>query len=1011
MKVKLFGTVQALGDNGAPVKFATSKERGMFMYLAMRGNQAIPRAELATLLWGNSSDKIAKHNLRNALVRLKKRVVAATDNSPLVVTRKTITFDLSAVDRVDALMFDQLWARCQGVDPASWVERGQSVQLLTQAVALYQGPFTHLLTIDDAIEFEVWQTELRETYHQRVMIALTTIAEFHVNQQNWIEAERFARQQIALEVWHEPAYRQLMRIYSGMGQLDAALAQYEQCRRVLLDELGIEPSKVTQALHASLKPHLVPTIQTTKPTLVSSPHNLPPDDTPFLGRIAELEKLQNLLAERTYRLISLVGYGGVGKTRLSLALARSQLPYFARGVYFVSLVGVQSADGLPIAIADALGLTFAGSKSPQAQLNAYLRDREMLIILDNMEHLLSQDAAVASIVELYRAAQACVFVITSRQRLFLRAETVFMVQGLSYPESADSPLIDYEAPQLFIERLRRVKFGYQPDADQTAIIQICRLVDGLPLALELAATQSGLSSCSAVLKALITKMDTLQTQLRDIPARQRSLRAVFDYSWQLLTPIQQTILTKLSIFRDGFDSVAIATIVPDATMGLLAELEGYSLLRHHSETGRYDLHEMVRTFAASHLADKAAESRAHADYFLDRLVQMEAALEGEQPHIAARALLPDLNNIQQAWRFNVEIGRFSSIASAVNPLSVFLQVRGLFYAGRTLWRETIACARRLSAEQTLLSKLLSETARFHLRLSEFDAAVELTTEACAVADNLWDRGNATNVWAEALWRKGDSHLVTAPLEQLLQELKTSPSAKRILGSTYYNLAVSHVMLQNYHLAQDNFEAALQLWQALGHKRFEAITINGLGVVAERRQEYTEAERQYLRTIALHKALDNERELAQANMNLGFIKGLQGLPRAGIKRLMDAIAYYRQSGDRATLGLALNNLSYNYHENGNYSAAATCLEEAWELAVATADKILQAYVMHSKARVMASQGKHFEALAYYENVLSHCQSNHISYSSLDMLLNEKSTLTHKMGQRVQPFSISIARATA
>ncbi len=988
MKFALFGEGST---DIPPTHFPTDKVRALFVYLAYHADQPISRKQLATLLWGDRPDKAANANFRNTLSRLKKSLNKAFGAAtPLTVTRRTVMVTGSA--EIDVCIFDALWAQCEETARERWAERGQVVQLLTQAVALYRGALLAGFSLPDSLTFDEWVVPLREQYHQRVLFALETIADFHITQRDWAQAETFARRQLELETWHEPAYRQLMRIYAGLDKPAMVRALFSECRAVLAEELAVEPSQRTRDLFDALLRDVAlptPVTRSAKPTV---PHNLPPDFTPFIGRIHELAQLQKLVGERVYRLITLVGHGGVGKTRLSLALARSQLAYFTDGVFFVSLVGVKTSDDLPAAIGNALGFTFAGSRSPSEQLRSFLGQREMLLILDNLEHLLTDDATVDQILDLFGAAPNVVFVITSRRRLFVRAETIFPVGGLSHPMSDELPTIDgewlttnFEAPRLFVERVQRVDVTYQPDQDAATIAKICRLVDGYPLAIELAATQSGMASCSAVLTALLDSMSALKTQMRDMPARQRSLRAVFNYSWRLLSADAQRALPQLASFHGGFDLAAARAIVPQASADLLEKLIGHSLLRRNG--ARYDLHEMVREFASTHLVDSDATHTAHATYFLTRLAALEDDLEGQEPHIAAQTLLPDSGNLQHAWLFAAHNRQVDLLTLATNALSNFLQLRNQHHLGRSLFMQAV------EAVEPALPDLLSEAGRFHLRLGQYDVAERLGRQAVQLADKDWAMGNAVNILAEALWRKGENEEAIAQLERVKGRVQ-SAETRRLLGSLHYNIGNALLYTDQKQMAQHAFTAALTIWQQLGHLRFEAVTLNALGVFYTESSEYETGERYYLQAMQQQKKLNNAHEIAQINVNLCGTEFYRGNLQAADRYLDKAIAYYKTSGDAAKLGWAINNRGWLHHIANANEKAMDYLQRAWALGQQSGDARLQLTVLHNFGQVASVLNRLSEAIDYYDHAIALCQQ-HTIHCDQQTLVQEKKALTERL----------------
>ncbi|MFN2135332.1 MAG: ATP-binding protein, partial [Candidatus Promineifilaceae bacterium] len=395
--------------------------------------------------------------------------------------------------------------------------------------------------------------------------------------------------------------------------------------------------------------------------------NIPAIVTPFFGRETELNALDDMLADPVVRLITLVGLGGIGKTRLALEIAwRHADGKFKDGITFVQLAALQTEEQLAPAIALALHLPLsaADEQGPHQELINYLRPKQALLVFDNCEHLLDGIILAAEILE---AAPQLKILATSRERLRLRAEHLFPLRGLPYGEQADHP-----AARLFEGTARRIKPDFRISAtNKTYVNRLCRLVDGLPLALELAAGSLDRASVAALADEIEDSLDVLASDLRDIPARHRSLRVVLESTWNRLQPQTRRIFAALSVFRGSFTSKA-AYEVAEASPELLQQLVLHSLLGFDSETGRYEMHEMLRQFAANKLAaDPAAEqaaNRRHGAFYAD-MAQLgrEAMRGGDQAAWMAR-LQREGNNISKAisWTTDHDIVSAANIAMSMH---------------------------------------------------------------------------------------------------------------------------------------------------------------------------------------------------------------------------------------------------------------------------------------------------------------------------------------------------------
>jgi len=536
LQLSFLGTFRVTLDEQPVTGFESAKVRSLLAYLATQSESAHPRGVLTGLLWPEQPEEGARANLRQALSNLRRALGDHDSPAPfLLVSRDTVQFNAAADAWLDVAAFNALLdtsnrhahRRAELCTPCS--------QWLAQAVELYRGPFLDGLFVQDSVALEEWMLLQREVLQRKVLQALYQLAAYHERRGAYDEAYTFALRQIQLDPWREEAHRQAMRVLMHRGERTAALAQYESCRRLLEEGLGVEPSEETTALYRQIRsaPDDTP-LTANKLALPSThPHNLPPQPTPFVGRERELAECAQLIEQQEYRLISLVGQGGSGKTRIALQAASEQIESFDDGVRYVSLAPVQSSDYLASTIGAALGLSFSGQKDERTQLLDELRDKDMLLVLDNFEHLLDAVDLVAAILQ----APGVTILTTTRERLNLQGEWVVSVEGLPYPQDgASEPPESYPAVRLFLQSARRVESHFAPDGEEmAAVARICRMVGGLPLALELAAAWTPVLSCEEIGLEISRSLDFLATNLHDIPERHRSLRAVFDYSWNRLS--------------------------------------------------------------------------------------------------------------------------------------------------------------------------------------------------------------------------------------------------------------------------------------------------------------------------------------------------------------------------------------------------------------------------------------------------------------------------------------------
>jgi predicted ATPase/DNA-binding CsgD family transcriptional regulator len=420
--------------------------------------------------------------------------------------------------------------------------------------------------------------------------------------------------------------------------------------------------------------------------------NLSPQFTPFFGRKSELDKLADLLGDARVRLITISGAGGTGKTRLAIETARQQMARFPDGVFFVSLARVSEFHNISSAIIDDMGLRYQASDSLDQQLFAYLRNKQVLLVLDNFEHLLE---GVDFITELLQASPSVRLLVTSRERLNLSAEVLFVLGGLDYNASPDATDPSTGgAVQLLIQRALSINpnFELHPN-DWPHVRRICQLTNGMPLALILAAGWSEMLTFEEIAGELTHSIDILESQLHDLPARQRSMRATIASSWGRFTAEEQQVFASLSVFRGGFTREA-AGQVAGADLRELQTLVNRSFII--ANTGRYEIHELLRQYGWEQLqhANRAADVRtAHSDYYLDFLRQRDDDLKGHRQRAVMDEIHADFENIRAAWLWAVEQRNYDALSQAADCLCNFAEMRALLVRVEDiLWRTVTALA-------------------------------------------------------------------------------------------------------------------------------------------------------------------------------------------------------------------------------------------------------------------------------------------------------------------------------
>lgn len=770
-----FGPPQVLLEKKSLTKVLTPKALGLLYYLAISGKPH-SREQLAGLLWSELDNQQARSNLRYLLPELRKVI-----GQYLQITPQAIGFDRQQRYLLDVEVLQTTLA----AKPAA------SLQQLQAALDLYQGEFLEGFTVRNAPLFEAWVVRQRENLYTLVLSGLFSLAQQYDNIGEYYAALAVTQRLLHWEPWHEGGHRLQMRLLAITGQRSAALAQYVLCRTELADELNVEPEATTTALYeqirngefdkgltlqahsnagtdgrvANASRHQTIAIHSAVQTPTLPPHNLPGQLTPLIGRETEVAELCATLLDPDQRLVTLVGEGGVGKTRLALAVAQAlvagtkyviaQQP-FPEGVWYIPFAEITKIGNLIDQFATAIGTAiespFSGHQSLLNQLLTALRQQRALLLFDNAEHLFPE--IVDFLVQILQNSPYLTILVTSRRLLNIQAEAVWPVRGLSLPAVGatytPTTLLAYSSISLFVERARRVKRDFRlTHENQGHVSAICRLVGGLPLAIELAAALTKQYSCAEIEATLQADYTFLASSFSDLTPRHRSISALFDYSWRFLTVEEAETLAACSIFTGGFTRTA-AGAVTGATPTSLAALVDQSLLRLNE--GRYTMHELVRQYAAVQLTQTATIHQTvqarHAVYYIELLHSLAIPLLAEIE--AQEAVRCEWDNIRIAWRASATQCNLTLLELGLESLQTFYQLAGLYREAIHLLNSAIESVCRLTLSPTkagdlnttqaerLLARLLCHTAQFYRRSGDWETGKRLADEALILGSELAD---------------------------------------------------------------------------------------------------------------------------------------------------------------------------------------------------------------------------------------------------------------------------------
>jgi predicted ATPase/class 3 adenylate cyclase len=704
-----------------------------------------------------------------------------------------------------------------------------------------------------------------------------------------------------------------------------------------------EPQHIFQFVHPDLAQSEFPALR----TLSAHPHNLPSQPTPFIGRSAELAEISALLGDPACRLLTLLGPGGIGKTRLALQAAAGLVEAFPHGVYFVSLAPLSASDQIIPAIAAALKLNFYAREAPATQLFNYLGEKTLLLVLDNFEHLIDSAGLVAEILSTAPQVKALV---TSRERLNLRQESVLTIEGMRLPQAGqDANLETFSAARLFLQSARRVRPDFTLSAQESACVaRICRLVEGVPLCLELAAGWLRALSCQEIAAELETSLDFLETNRRDAPQRHRSLRAVFEYSWALLDESEQRLLARLAVFQGAFSRPAAEALTGSGRQALLAALTGLgdkSLLRRNS-AGDYELHNLMRQYALEHLQTSPAELAQtrgrHASYFIALIAGRRADLDGNTPKAALDQVAGAFDDLRAAWLWALEQGDQGAVAAALPAMFTFLNVSGRTAEGERLFGAALAALEQSQpgqaetgkagpAQAALLLRLRIHYAAFCRDLHRDEQAEALLlaglAEAQATPGMRAEVAQAATWLGEIATRRGDYAKAIAydlTALEIYQELSEPRQTSRILD----HLGVVAWTMGDLSGAQAYFEQALHLARQHGAPLDVALCLDHMGVACRDQGRYADAQQYFIESVAVIEPLEARHQLAFGYNHLAgsFVQLGQG---------EQAIQYYEKSnalasetGDRRIVAYNLLDLSgLLQSQPGGLPRAAQALQES------------------------------------------------------------------------------------
>ena len=586
------------------------------------------------------------------------------------------------------------------------------------------------------------------------------------------------------------------------------------------------------------------------------------------------------------------------QTRLAIEAGHQLKNLYIDGVYYISLAGVSMTESIIPAIAETLGLSFSGPAEPIVQVTTFLRTKDVLLIMDNMEHLVEGASLLG---EILHKTQQVKMLLTSREQLHLQWEWLFEVQGLPIPENISTNFENSSAVFLFVQCARQASHNFSLDAeDAEAIVRICKLVDGLPLAIELAASWVRVLSCREIAQELEQDLDFLETKKLDIPQRHRSIKAVFYHSWDLLTDEERTILKKLSVFQGSFTREAAVSVV-ETNLSVLSSLVEKSLLRFSRSGDRYDLHEVIRQYAFAQLQsnsdDEKQASEKHALYYANWVAALEVSFKSAQQPRISQVIRAETSNWLTGWHWAVRHQRLDILRKMSPCLNWYFEVHGYY--------------------DEALSAFTAALDRF--RVSGAPDNLKSTEKKSSFAGLLDQVG-----WFE--FRKGNTEKGAALLAESL-EIACEQEDPEILYYVYGNWGYLTLMQGDTAEAGRLTRKSLDYGKILDSPWHIAIPVNVLGIVAYQQGNLTEAYQQLTESLKLWRSVGDPRGLVFCMLYLGVTTFALNKIEETRSILQESNAIAKTNMDRWAQAFGMDMLGMVELSQGQNEEALACFTES------------------------------------------------------------------------------------
>jgi predicted ATPase/DNA-binding SARP family transcriptional activator len=886
MDFNILGPLE-VSDGDRRIELGGGRQKQLLAILLLHANELVSADRLIDALWGAQPPRTAAKSLQAHLSRLRK----ALGDPSVIITRSggyTLRGDRG---RIDAREFENLAARGHERLAAGDLDGARTA--LSAALSLWRGAPLAEFSYDAFAQGEISRLEELRLVVLEDRIEADLASGRHAEVVGELEAL------VGEKPLRERLRGQLMLALYRSGRQAEALAAYQDARRLLVEELGIEPSPSLRALEKQIlaqDPVLAPAAGTRPLT------HLPAPTTALIGRELELADCCDLLRSERVRLLTLTGAGGIGKTRLALEVASAVAGEFRDGAFFASVARLTDPELVAATIAQTLELTEI-KEALELSLRRFLRDRELLLVLDNFEHVLD---AAPLLDQLLAAAPGLKLLVTSRALLRLSAEHQYPVQPLKLPDPSQpaelATLTGLSAVALFLERARALKPGFALTKENASeIAEICVRLDGLPLALELGAARIRHLPPQALVARLGPSLPLLTGGTREAPERQQTLRAAIDWSFALLSADEQTLFARLACFRGG-RTLEAAEAVCDAELDLLASLVDNSLLREREGPDgemRFEMLATVREYALERL-EAGSEGdelrRRHAEYHARLAERAEPEiLRADQASWLAQ-LQADRDNFRAALEWSLEREPELTLRLIGSLRRAWVALGDLTETRR--WLEA-ALARAGRVKPEIRAKAVYGLGRVALAQGNYDEAVTHLNDAASLMRETGDTESLVFALADLGWvatAQGDRERATLLGEEALAEARAAQNETAI-GAALHSLGCAMLDRSDYARARKLFDGSLELRRKRGDKRNTANSLIHLGATAFLEGDHAQARARLEAGLALGRELGNLLLEATALAHLALVTLFEGDSQRAAALGADALALAHEVGDR------------------------------------------------------------------------------------------------------------------